>query len=83
MVFFAVAREGLETVFFLLAVFQQSEGPGAPIGALLGLMLAIVVGFLIYSGSMRLNLSRVLPLDRPVHSGGRRRHSRQLGAGAA
>jgi high-affinity Fe2+/Pb2+ permease len=27
MVFFAVAREGLETVFFLLAVFQQSEGP--------------------------------------------------------
>lgn len=56
MVFFAVAREGLETVFFLLAVFQQSEGPGAPIGALLGLILAIIVGFLIYSGSMRLNL---------------------------
>lgn len=56
MVFFAVAREGLETVFFLLAVFQQSEGPAAPIGALLGLVLAIIVGFLIYSGSMRLNL---------------------------
>ena len=56
MVFFAVAREGLETVFFLLAVFQQSEGPAAPIGALLGLILAIVVGLLIYSGSMRLNL---------------------------
>jgi high-affinity iron transporter len=52
MVFFAVAREGLETVFFLLAVFQQSEGPAAPIGALLGLILAI----LIYTGSMRLNL---------------------------
>ena len=34
MVFFAVAREGLETVFFLLAVFQQSEGPTAPIGAI-------------------------------------------------
>ena len=57
MVFFAVAREGLETVFFLLAVFQQSEGPGAPIGALLGLVLAIFLGFAIYSGSMRLNLS--------------------------
>ncbi|WP_017906880.1 iron uptake transporter permease EfeU [Pseudomonas asplenii] len=56
MVFFAVAREGLETVFFLLAVFQQSEGPGAPIGALLGLVLAILVGFAIYTGSMRLNL---------------------------
>lgn len=57
MVFFAVAREGLETVFFLLAVFQQSEGAGAPLGALLGLMLAVAVGFAIYSGSMRLNLS--------------------------
>ena len=56
MVFFAVAREGLETVFFLLAVFQQSEGAAAPVGALLGLMLAIGVGFAIYSGSMRLNL---------------------------
>jgi high-affinity iron transporter len=56
MVFFAVAREGLETVFFLLAVFQQSEGPAAPIGALLGLVLAIIVGWLIYTGSMRLNL---------------------------
>ena len=56
MVFFAVAREGLETVFFLLAVFQQSEGPAAPLGALLGLVLAILVGFAIYSGSMRLNL---------------------------
>ena len=57
MVFFAVAREGLETVFFLLAVFQQSEGPAAPLGALLGLILAIFVGFAIYTGSMRLNLS--------------------------
>lgn len=57
MVFFAVAREGLETVFFLLAVFQQSEGPSAPLGALLGLILAVAVGFAIYSGSMRLNLS--------------------------
>ena len=56
MVFFAVAREGLETVFFLLAVFQQSEGPAAPLGALLGLILAIFVGFAIYTGSMRLNL---------------------------
>ncbi|AMB84791.1 iron transporter [Pseudomonas agarici] len=56
MVFFAVAREGLETVFFLLAVFQQSEGPSAPIGALLGLSLAIFIGLAIYTGSMRLNL---------------------------
>ncbi len=54
---FAVAREGLETVFFLLAVFQQSDGSGAPLGALLGLLLAVAFGGAIYSGSMRLNLS--------------------------
>jgi high-affinity iron transporter len=57
MVFFAVAREALETVFFLLAVFQQSVGAGAPLGALLGLILSVGVGFAIYTGSMRLNLS--------------------------
>ena len=34
MSFFAVGREGLESVFFLLALFQQSPGPGAPLGAL-------------------------------------------------
>lgn len=58
MVFFAVAREGLETVFFLLAVFQQSEGTGAPLGALLGLVGAVAVGVALYRGSLKLNLSR-------------------------
>jgi high-affinity iron transporter len=58
MVFFAVAREGLETVFFLLAVFQQSEGAGAPLGALLGLAAAVMVGVALYKGSLTLNLSR-------------------------
>ena len=58
MVFLAVAREGLETVFFLLAVFQQSPSPLAPLGALLGLVVAIAVGWAIYAGSLRLNLGR-------------------------
>lgn len=58
MVFFAVAREGLETVFFLLAVFQQSDGQGAPLGALLGLASAIVLGVALYQGSLKLNLAR-------------------------
>lgn len=57
MVFFAVAREGLETIFFLMATFQQSQGLGAPLGALLGLLLAVAVGLGIYSGGVRLNLS--------------------------
>ncbi|WP_295476776.1 iron uptake transporter permease EfeU [uncultured Pseudomonas sp.] len=58
MVFFAVAREGLETVFFLLAVFQQSTGAGAPLGALLGLLVSVAVGVALYRGSLRLNLGQ-------------------------
>ena len=54
--FFAVAREGLESVFFLLAVFQQSKGVAVPLGALAGLLLAIAVGYGIYQGGARLNL---------------------------
>lgn len=56
MVFFAVAREGLESVFFLLATFQQNVGMAAPLGALLGLALAAVLGWAIYMGGARLNL---------------------------
>lgn len=58
MVFLAVAREGLETVFFLLAIFQQSAGPSAPLGALLGLLIAIGVGYGLYTGGVRLNLGK-------------------------
>ncbi|PZQ51547.1 MAG: iron transporter [Rhodovulum sulfidophilum] len=58
MTFFAVAREGLESVFFLLAIFQQSPGPSAPIGALLGLGCAALVGYGIFRGGLRLNLRR-------------------------
>jgi len=58
MVFFAVAREGLESVFFLLAAFQQDVGIAAPIGAMLGLGAAIVLGFLIYYGGVKLHLAK-------------------------
>lgn len=58
MVFFAVAREGLESVFFLLAAFQQDVGIGAPIGAILGLVCAILVGMAIYWGGVKLHLAK-------------------------
>lgn len=58
MVFFAVAREGLESVFFLLAAFQQDVGIGAPIGAILGLSCAILVGMAIYWGGVKLHLAK-------------------------
>lgn len=58
MVFLAVAREGLESVFFLLAAFQQGEGAMPFVGAVLGLALAGAVGFGIYAGGVRLDLRR-------------------------
>lgn len=58
MAFFAVAREGLESVFFLLAIFEQSPGAAAPLGALGGLLVALLLGLGIYFGSVRLNLQK-------------------------
>jgi high-affinity iron transporter len=46
--FFAVAREGLETIFFLLAIFQQSQNQYIPAAALAGLLLSIVIGMAIF-----------------------------------
>ncbi len=57
MSFFAVGREGLESVFFLLAVFQGG-GVAAPIGALAGLLVAVAVGYALYAGALRIDLGR-------------------------
>ena len=63
MAFFAVIREGLETVVFLLAVFQNADDPlAAGAGALLGLGCAVVIGTLIYRGGVRVNLARFFRL---------------------
>jgi high-affinity iron transporter len=60
MAFLAVLREGLETSVFLLAAFQQSDRPGLTgTGAALGVLLAVILGYLIYRGGVKLNLSRV------------------------
>jgi high-affinity iron transporter len=58
MAFFAVAREGLESVFFLLAIFQQSPGPAAALGAFAGVIVAVLLGFAFYYGGIRINLRR-------------------------
>lgn len=57
--FFAVAREGLESVLFLIAAFEQSGevGLGAPAGAVLGLLVAIGLGIALYKGGLKLNLA--------------------------
>jgi high-affinity iron transporter len=61
--FVAVAREGLETAVFLWSAVQaaaQADGSTtAPItGAALGLATSVVVGYLLYTRAVRLNLSK-------------------------
>ncbi|MDT7606950.1 MAG: high-affinity iron transporter [Pseudonocardiales bacterium] len=59
MAFLAVLREGFETAVFLLAAFQASTSPVlAGSGALIGIVLAVVLGYGIYKGGVRLNLSK-------------------------
>jgi high-affinity iron transporter len=56
--FLAVGREGLETIFFLSAIIQQSQGWSIPIGAGLGLVCALGIGLAIYVGGTRIDLRR-------------------------
>jgi high-affinity iron transporter len=59
MAFFAVLREGLETAVFMLAAFQSSTDPAATgTGAVLGVAVAIGLGYALYRGGVRINLSR-------------------------
>lgn len=59
MAFFAVIREGLETVVFLLAAFQSATDPtSAGFGALLGVVVACAIGVAIYRGGVTFNLTR-------------------------
>ena len=67
MAFFAVIREGLETVVFLLAVLQNADEPvTAGLGAFLGLGAAVAIGALIYRGGIKLNLARFFRLTSVV-----------------
>ena len=59
--FFAVLREGVETALFLFAAAEgtavEGGGVGAQlIGAALGLLVAVVLGVLLYRGGIRMNL---------------------------
>jgi high-affinity iron transporter len=59
MAFLAVLREGFETSVFLLAAFQDStDTTAAGGGAVLGLVAALAIGFGLYRGGVRINLTR-------------------------
>ncbi len=59
MAFLAVLREGFETSVFLVSILQNSASTtAATIGAFAGIAISIAIGYGIYRGGVRLNLSR-------------------------
>jgi high-affinity iron transporter len=67
MAFLAVMREGMETAVFMLAAFQASgDSTSAGLGAVLGILVASVVGLGIYRGGVRLDLGRFFRITAAV-----------------
>lgn len=59
MAFLAVGREGIETAFIVFASLQGASSTTVPlVGVLLGIMSAIVLGYLLYRSALRINLAR-------------------------
>ncbi|MFF2364132.1 iron uptake transporter permease EfeU [Streptomyces sp. NPDC058122] len=57
--FFAVGREGLETSLFIWTAVQATDDGIRPlIGALLGLVTSVVLGWLFYQGALKINLAK-------------------------
>jgi high-affinity iron transporter len=57
--FFAVVREGLETALFVYTNFKTVGAIStATLGLVLGLALAVALGYLIYNRSVKINLSK-------------------------
>lgn len=57
--FLAVAREGLETALFLWAAVRATGSGWEPLlGAGLGISMAVVLGWLVYRGAVRIDLRR-------------------------
>jgi high-affinity iron transporter len=56
--FFAVLREGVELALYLTAASLTISGIQTLLGTVIGLSIAILLGYLIYSTTVRLNLQR-------------------------
>ena len=56
--FLIVGREGLESAMFLVAITQQTSGPGMLFGALAGIAASVLVGFAIFRLGLKINLGR-------------------------
>ena len=59
MAFLAVLKEGFETSVFLLATFSAAQSAMlAATGAMIGLLMAVAIGWGIYIGGVRINLAK-------------------------
>ncbi|MFJ6623468.1 iron uptake transporter permease EfeU [Kitasatospora sp. NPDC091335] len=57
--FLAVGREGLETALFIWTAVQATEDGWNPlVGAALGLLTSVVLGWLFYRGALKINLAK-------------------------
>ncbi|MGW7578511.1 iron uptake transporter permease EfeU [Streptomyces sp. NPDC054765] len=57
--FLSVGREGLETALFIWTAAQSANDGVRPlIGAMLGLLTAVLLGWLFYRGAVRINLAK-------------------------
>ncbi|MFI1967892.1 iron transporter [Streptomyces cinnamoneus] len=57
--FLAVGREGLETALFIWTAVQATDDGVRPlVGALLGLLTAVLLGWLFYRGALKINLAK-------------------------
>ncbi|WP_371477303.1 iron uptake transporter permease EfeU [Kitasatospora sp. NBC_00315] len=57
--FLAVGREGLETALFIWSAVQATgDGYNPLIGASLGLLTSVVLGWLFYRGALKINLAK-------------------------
>ena len=57
--FLAVGREGLETSLFIWSAMQATGQSTQPVlGATLGLITAVVLGYLFYKGAVKINLAK-------------------------
>ena len=56
--FITVGREGLETAAILWSTIIGSTTSSPFVGALAGIVVAVILGYLIYRGALRINLSK-------------------------
>ena len=64
--FVGVLREGVETSLFFFSSVEGSKGATSIVGSIVGLALAVALGYLFYKGSSRLDLRRFFTITSDI-----------------